>query len=65
MRSQRKNSTERETRIGLRNMSQSTVLENAGCAKGTTVTKSDRYLAIRLNREFDSVLDSLNIRDGQ
>ena len=39
------------------------MLKNAGVANGTTITNSDRYLALRLNREFDHVLDSLNIHD--
>lgn len=36
-------------------MSVSSVLENAGLKKGE-VTNSDRYLAVRLTKEFDAVL---------
>ena len=37
------------------------VLENAGLTSKGEKTNSDRYIAIRLTREFDSVLYKLGI----
>lgn len=64
MRNQRIYLNEREARMSIRNMSQSSVLENAGMVKAKEVTNSDRYLAIKLSREFDQVLESLSLRDA-
>lgn len=45
-------------------MSNSKVLCNAGISKGE-VTNSDKYLALRLNKEFDAVISSLELKSDQ
>ena len=40
------------------------MLENAGISKGT-ITKSDRYLAVRLTKEFDALLDHMALQNKQ
>ena len=43
-------------------MSSSSVLENAGITNGQ-VTNSDKYMAIRLTREFDNALDRFSLKN--
>ena len=40
------------------------MLENAGLVKGT-ITNSDRYMALRLTKEFDQILESMNVKASQ
>ena len=46
-------------------MSNSSVLQNAGIAQIGQITKSDRYLALSLTKEFDNVMDALNLKQNE
>ena len=59
-RQERQRSAERESRISIQKKTSFSVLENAGISNGQ-LTNSDRYLAVRLTREFDQVLAQLGI----
>ena len=61
-RRKRQASIESSKSAKLRLISNSSVLNNAGIAQRGQVTKSDRYLATSLTKEFDQAMDDLNIR---